>query len=337
VELHPQTETLTTHLPLPAYIQENIPLADKNWFRTGGPARWYSEPTTAEEFQQAVMWAHQEQLPIFILGEGANILISDEGYQGLVIRPQLKEITKLPHTNVPATAEPNTAYICAQAGVKIPDLIKYCLEHNLCGLEEFSGIPGTVGGSVFINIHYFQFFLSNFLVNAQVIDNQTGALETVSKEWFNFGYDYSKLHEQRHYLVSATFVLKQVDPITAAYAKGRSVEIIRHRVSRYPNKNTCGSFFRNFFPEEVTIESNGKKMIYVAYYLDKLGIKGELSVGGAAVSYQHANMLVTKDGATSTDVINLARTMQELVHKEFGITPQAECQFVGFAKYPLHK
>lgn len=337
MELHPQTQTLTTHLPLPAYIQENIPLADKNWFRTGGPARWYSEPTTSEEFQQAVMWARQEQLPIFILGEGANILISDEGYQGLVIRPQLKEISELPSTGLAATAEPNTAHICAQAGVKVPDLINYCLEHNLCGLEEFSGIPGTVGGSVFINIHYFQFFLSNFLVSAEVIDNQTGTIETVSKEWFNFGYDYSKLHDQRHYLVSATFILKQIDPITAAYAKGRSVEIIRHRVSRYPNKNTCGSFFRNFFPEEVTIESNGKKMIYVAYYLDKLAIKGHLAIGGALISYQHANMLVTKDGATSADVIKLARTMQERVHKEFGIIPQAECQFVGFAEFPLHK
>lgn len=332
-----QTEPRSQATPfVPPFISQNIPLADKNWFRTGGPARFYSEPTTPEEFQQAAMWAQQEQLPIFLLGEGANILISDAGYNGLVIRPKLNQIS-ITHPDTQNGAEDNTAHIQAQAGVSIRDLITYSLDHNLSGLEEFSGIPGTVGGSVFINIHYFEFFLCNFLVSAQVLDKQTGTIETVDKSWFNFGYDYSKLHEQRHYLLSATFALKKIDLITAAYAKGRSVEIIRHRVSRYPNKNTCGSFFRNFFPEEVTIESNGRKMIYIAYYLDKLGIKGNLSVGGAAISYQHANMLVTNEGATSTDVINLARTMQELVRKEFGITPQAECQFVGFAEYPLHR
>lgn len=332
-----QSQKNTAAPCIPSYILHNIPLADKNWFRTGGPARFYSEPTTPEEFQQAVMWAQQKDLSIFLLGEGANILISDEGYNGLVIRPKLNQIAIVSSPDTQNEKEQNTAYVQAQAGVSIRDLIIFCLEQNLCGLEEFSGIPGTVGGSVFINIHYFEFFLSNFLVSAQVLDKQTGTIDIVDKSWLNFGYDYSKLHDQNHYLLSATFVLKKVDPLIAAYAKGRSVEIIRHRVSRYPNKNTCGSFFRNFFPEEVTIESNGRKMIYVAYYLDKLGIKGNLSIGGAAVSYQHANMLVTKDGATSMDVITLARTMQELVRKDFNITPQAECQFVGFDTYPLHK
>ena len=78
-----------------------------------------------------------------------------------------------------------------------------------------------------------------------------------------------------------------------------------------------------------------KKLIYVAYYLDKLGIKGELSVGGASVSYQHANMLVANNTATAQDIITLARTMQEMVQKEFGIIPQPECRFIGFTEYPL--
>ena len=118
-----------------------------------------------------------------------------------------------------------------------------------------------------------------------------------------------------------------------AHAQGRRQEIIRHRTSRFPNSNTCGSFFRNFLPEEV--KRTDKQLIYVAYYLDKVGVKGELNVGGAIVSYQHANMIVTKEGATSSDVIQLAQLMQEKVYKEFNIKPQPECQLIGFNKNPL--
>lgn len=310
-----------------ANIQHNIPLHDKNWFRTGGAAEFYCAPETAAEFTAALIWAQQQQLPITLLGEGANVLISDAGCTGLVIRPAL--------TTISHTTENTTATVTAGAGVSFGTLINYCLDNQILGLEEFSGIPGSVGGSVFINIHYFEFLLSNFLVHADVIHKQTGEIITVDRAWFNFGYNYSKLHEHEYYLVSATFALKRVSKLEAAYARGRSVEIIRHRAQRYPKSHTCGSFFRNFFPEEVSYESAGKKMIYVAYYLDKIGVKGQLAVGDAIVSYQHANMLVNRGTATTADLLNLARNMQELVHKNFGIVPQAECRFLGFTEHPL--
>lgn len=307
----------------PSCIKHNILLADKTWFATGGPAQYYAEPTTLHEFQAALVYAQHNNLPVFMLGEGANILISDAGYAGLVIRPQLNTIVH------------EKEYVIAQAGVSFADLITYCLEHQLLGLEEFSGIPGTVGGSVFINIHYFQYLLSNFLVGARVIHKKTGAIKEVDNAWFNFGYDYSTLHKQEYYLFDATFKLTPCDQLQAAYARGRSVEIIRHRNNRYPNKGTCGSFFRNFHNDEVTLVSNGKKMIYVAYYLDKIGIKGQLSIGDACVSYQHANMIVNQGNATSTDIISIARAMQEKVWDHFNVLPQPECQLIGFEDYPL--
>lgn len=309
-------------------ILENISLADKNWFGTGGSARYFVEPITAAEFVEALEFARQQDLSIFVLGEGANILISDQGFNGLVIRPKLKEILSqdLSHDEVLVTAG---------SGVSFGDLITWCLDRQILGLEEFSGIPGTVGGSVFINIHYFKALLSHFLVSATVINKSTGKLSTVDKEWFKFGYDFSALHDGNHYLVDATFKLKKVDALTAAYARGRSDETIRHRVARYPYKGTCGSFFRNFHDHEVTVVSNGKKMIFVAYYLDKLGVKGALKIGGAGVSYQHANMLVNDGTATSSDLIAVAKTMQEMVLKEFGIIPQPECILVGFTENPL--
>lgn len=308
-------------------IKEKYPLKDKNWFTIGGPAEFFAEPTTANEFAQAVNYAREKKLETTLIGLGANMLISDEGVPGLVIRPQLKEIIH--------ELQGEEALVSAEAGVTIEEIINYCLEHQLLGLEEFSGIPGTIGGSVFINIHYFQYNLHQFMISGQILEKETGKILDVDRDWFQFGYDQSKLHEKKHYLINATFKLKKVSEIDAAYAKGRSIEIIRHRVTRYPYKGTCGCFFRNFHEEEVPFEINGKKLIYVSYYLDKLGIKGELKVGDAQVSHQHANMIVNTGNATAQDVINLARKMQELVQKNYGILPQAECQFLGFKELPL--
>lgn len=313
----------------PLLIQENISLKTKNWFNTGGAARFYSEPVNAEQFQEAIRWANKHSLPIYLLGEGANILISDAGVNGLVIRPQIHHIN---FHDINASQ----SLVTAGAGVSFGKLIKSCLERNLLGLHEFSGIPGTVGGSVFINIHYFEFLLSNFLVNATVIHAMTGDIISVNKEWFNFGYNQSKLHNRDYYLLDATFALNQGSAQETAYAQGRHDEMIRYRSRRYPTAGTCGSFFRNFFEHEIAATNSGKKLIYVAYYLDKLGIKGELFVGDAHVSHQHANMIVNRGNATSHDIVTLARTMQEKVATAFNLVPQAECQFLGFDNYPLH-
>lgn len=311
-------------------IKENVPLASLNWFRTGGKARYYCEPVSREDFGHALKYVQDHNLPSFVLGAGANILISDEGFPGVVIRSQNTEITinKSP-------GEGGRVLVRAGSGVVIQDLIDFCLAHNLSGLEEFSGIPGTVGGAVYINLHYFEHLLSEFLVSATIINRETGESQEVGREWFRFGYDDSRLHQQTHYLFEAEFQLQKVAELEAAYARGRRDETIRHRSRRYPVSHTCGSFFRNFLPGEVDLEINGTRMIYIAYYLDKLGIKGELSQGDAVVSYQHANMLVNRGSATSADIAGLARRMQEMVRDRFGVIPNPECQLIGFREYPL--
>ncbi|MCL4361391.1 UDP-N-acetylmuramate dehydrogenase [Candidatus Dependentiae bacterium] len=310
-------------------IFENIPLADKNWFRTGGNAKFYAEPKNGIEFQQALFFAKEHNQEIFILGKGANILISDNGFDGLVLCPKLNEFEIVQEDN-------EFALVKSGAGADFSDLINFCLENNIVGLEEFSGIPGTVGGSVFINIHYFEFLLSQFIESAQVIEKSTGAIKTVDKNWFEFGYNYSTLHKDAHYLLNATFKLKKVDDKFAAYSKGRRDEIIRHRQKRYPISGTCGSFFRNFFEHEIPFEICGKKIIFVAYYLDKIGVKGQLKVNDAIVSYQHANMIVNVANAKTADIIELAKNMQKLVYEKFGILPQPECRLIGFKEYPLY-
>ncbi len=308
-------------------IQKNISLADKNWFCTGGCAEFYCEPHSAHDFAHAIIFAQKNNLSTTVLGLGANVLIADGGIPGLVIRPQICTIQhKQEHDQVLVTAG---------AGVSIETLINYGFEQRALGLEELSGIPGTVGGAIFINIHYFQYFLSNFVHHATIIHAKTGTLQTVDRTWFDFSYDHSRLHERTHYVADVTFALKPADELATAYAQGRNVEIVRHRYMRYPYKGTCGCFFRNFLEDEIPFTIGDKKIIYVSYYLDKVGVKGELTFAGARVSHQHANMIVNTGSATSNDIIAVARTMQELVQKHYQLLPQPECQLLGFKQYPL--
>lgn len=320
-----QHQSTTQHTP-ELIVQQHVSLADKNWFKTGGLAKFYTEPSTNSQFAQALAFAKEQQLDIFVLGQGANILISDDGFDGLVIRPKLLDISFQQY-------DATTAHVKTGAGVTFHDLIKYCLDRNLLNLEEFSGIPGTVGGSVYINLHYYEFLLEQFIVNAQIIHKDSGNILTVDPTWFKFGYDKSRLQDKDYFLLSATFQLKHTSDLETARARGRREEIIRHRERRYPTVGTCGSFFRNFLPHEV--EHTEKKLIYVAYYLDKIGVKGELHIGDAIVSYQHANMIVNKGKATSSDIIKLTQIMQQKVFDTFGIKPQPECQLIGFKENPL--
>jgi len=305
-------------------IQKNVPLADKNWFRTGGNAQFFCEPTIKQDFNKALEYANTNARNITLLGQGANVMISDAGIKGLVIRPQLNNLS----------INQELSQVTAGAGVDFQKLTEQLLDHNLLGFEEFSGIPSSVGGAVYINIHFFAYLLSSFLIKATVIEKTTGEIFEVDNDWFNFGYNTSTLLDGNHYLLDATFQLKAGSALESAYAKGRRFEMINLRTKRYPYERTCGSFFRNFNEHELTAAH--QKLKHVAYYLDKLAIKGSLQVGGAKVSWQHANMLVTEPGATTDDLVRLARTIQEIVQESFGLLPQPECQMLGFDEYPLY-
>ena len=309
-------------------ILKNVLLAEKVWFETGGKAEYFTQPISIDDCLDVVDFSHKNKLKITILGLGANVLVSDDGINGLVIQPKINTISCI-------DKDEHTVMVTAGSGVTIEDLINYCLDNSILGLEEFSGIPSTVGGAAYINLHYFQFFISQFITSATILDLELNIVFVVDLSWFEYGYDTSKLLSKKYCLLDATFTLKKCSVFEAAYARGRSHEIIRHRKQRYPYKGTCGSFFRNFHPDEVTIESNGKKMIYAAYYLDKIGLKGSLKIGNAGVSYQHANMIVNLGGAYSSDIISVARFMQEKVKKEFNIILKPECELLGFKTYPL--
>ncbi|MBR5623537.1 FAD-binding protein [bacterium] len=303
-------------------MRNDIPLAPLNWFKTGGNAEFFSEPQTLEDALSDLAFAKKEGLEVNVLGEGANTLVSDSGCKGLVLRPANKEIA--------LCERPEGLVLEAGCGANMQDVIDYALNNRALGLEEFAGLPGTIGGAAFINAHFFEFFLADFLLSAKVI-SLDGSVQEVGKDWFEYGYDVSRLHREKWLVWSVKFLLKPGGEFETAFAKGRAYEIIRQRSRRYPKERTCGSFFRNFLPEEAQ-----GKVASVAFYLDKIGVKGTLSCGQAIVSRKHANMLETKEGATSADVVCLAREMQKLVYKNFGLTPVPECRFLGFPSFPLY-
>jgi len=309
-------------------FQRDISLAPYTWFRTGGPAGFFCEPETDGDFRKALEFAHERDLPVFVLGEGANILVSDGGFPGLVIHQADTDIEVVERKG-------EYSLVRAGSGATIPDLIEFSLENNLAGLEVFSGIPGSVGGAVYINLHYFDDLLSDYFREGRVIRADGGEILRVDRDWFQFGYDTSTLHQGEYYLTEATFALHNADMRDTAFARGRREEIIRHRNRRYPESHTCGSFFRNFLPEEVNLTVDGQDMIFVGYYLDLLGVKGTLRKGDAMVSPKHANMIVNRGQATSAQILQVARSMQQQVLDEFGILPQPECQLIGFDQYPL--
>jgi len=310
-------------------IQRNVNLADKNWFGTGGKAEFFAEPVTVEQMIFCLQWARDNNQTITCIGLGANILIADTGISGLVIRPAFRLITAVDDNNT-------DVLVSVGSGYSMHNLIDWCFENNIIGLHEFSGIPSSVGGAIYINLHFFQFLIEQFVVSAIIIDKD-GTILTVDRTWFLFKYNYSRLHEKEYYLVEVTFRLLKVDSKTVAYHKGRADEIKRYRAHRYPTKNTCGSFFRNFLPDEVSLEINGKKAIWAAYYLDQVGVKGAVKYGGAIVSFQHANMIVADPvlNPTSADIIACARECQKRVFDEYCLILVPECEFFGFSDYPL--
>jgi len=311
-------------------IKKKVSLKDKNWFETGGFAEYFSEPKNINDFIELVNFSKKKNLKITILGSGANVLISDKGIKGLVIKPFNKLIEIENENN-------NEVFLKVDSGVDLEYLINFCLENNFLGLEEFSGIPGKIGGCVYINIHYFSFLISQFIVKGTILDLEKNEIKEVDFNWFEFSYNNSKLLTKKYCLINITFKLKKCSKLESEYAKGRSFEIIRHRKQRYPYKGTCGSFFRNFKEDEIKNEINGKKIIYAAYYLDNIGTKGNLKIGDASVSHKHANMIVNNGKAKSTDIINLAKKMQKLVWKKFKILLKTECEFLGFKKFPLYE
>ena len=310
---HPTYETLRKNL-YPAHLRKDVILAPYTTFQIGGPADFFVEVTSVDELATAVTVAKEIHLPFFLLGLGANVLVGDNGFRGLVIRNVAN------HTCV----KEDTHCILAESGVVIyPDLVQTAIDYCLSGLEHYAGIPSTVGGALRQNLHFLSpppdrertLFISEILVEAEILSEE-GDRRTVDADYFEFGYDYSVLHVRRDAVLTATFQLEPGHPRRMREIVEANLTWRRERHPPLDSEPSAGSIFKK-------IEGIGAGRL-----IDQCGLKGT-RIGGAEVTQRHANIIVNKGGATAADVYALINHVQETVERHTGLRLEPEIAFVG--------
>jgi UDP-N-acetylmuramate dehydrogenase len=294
------------------HLRTSVPLAPHTTFKIGGPADVLYDATSADELATAVAAARELGIPCFVLGLGANILVGDGGYRGLVIRNVATHV-KFHDGGV----------VRAESGTVIAELIPQVVVRGLSGLEHYIGIPSTVGGAVWQNLHFLSpaperartMFIAEVVHDVELLD-ATGIRRVVDRNGMQFGYDTSILHDSGHVALAVTFALQPGDP---AVMHRVMQENLSWRGSRHPwleYHPSAGSIFRK-------IEGVGAGRL-----IDQCGLKG-FRIGGAQISHIHANIMVNLGGATAADVRALIAHAQRAVEEKFGQHLVPEIGYVG--------
>jgi UDP-N-acetylmuramate dehydrogenase len=296
-----------------ARLVRDAPLAPLTTFRIGGPADLLFEARTADELVRAVTTAESLGIPTFLLGRGANILVGDRGFRGLVIRCDVGGVDFLADGRVRAGAGVET----------FPDLIDATVARGLGGLHHFVGIPSTVGGALWQNLHFLSpaparertVFIEEILESAEILTEE-GERRTVPTAYFEFGYDESILHHRDDIVLSATF---QLTPTPVEELRRVMRENLEWRDERHPDLwlyPCAGSVFKK-------IEGIGAGRL-----IDQCGLKGKTH-GGAGIFHKHANIIVNLGGATAADVRALMDLAQSAVARDLGYELVPEIELVG--------
>jgi UDP-N-acetylmuramate dehydrogenase len=298
----------------PDRVRAGEVLAPYTTFRIGGPADLYYEARSADELAASLLAAREHGVPSFLLGLGANILIGDKGFRGLVIRNLARRIEILPEEH----------RVRAESGAVVwPDLIEAAITHGLSGLEHYPGIPSTVGGALWQNLHFLSpaparertMFIAEVTREAEILTIE-GERKTVGVDYFEFGYDDSILHHRPDVVLSATFELSPEDPETLRRIVEENLEWRRERHPPLDTEPSAGSIFKK-------IEGIGAGRL-----IDQCGLKGT-RIGGALVTPRHANIFINAGGATAADVHALIAHVQDVVQKQTGYRLEPEIAFIG--------
>lgn len=292
---------------------EGRPLAPLTTFRIGGPAELLYEARTPDELASAVLAARSLGLTHFVMGRGANILVGDRGYFGLVILNRVGGIEFLGDESVRAGAGVDS----------FPDLINATVARGLGGLHHFVGIPSSIGGALWQNLHFLEpapkrertVFIEEVLAEAEIL-TQEGERKSVPAEYFEFGYDESVLHKRDDIVLTATFSLtpEPVDELRKVMRENLEWRDARHPdLWLYP---CVGSIFKK-------IEGIGAGRL-----IDECGLKGRVH-GAAAIFHRHANIVVNLGGATAIEVRWLIDLAQKTVARETGYELEPEITYVG--------
>ncbi|MEA2562879.1 MAG: UDP-N-acetylmuramate dehydrogenase [Acidobacteriota bacterium] len=294
-------------------VRRDEVLAPYTTFRIGGPADLFYEPQTAGELARAILAAREHEVPFFLLGMGANILIGDRGFRGLVIRNTARHMEVLPDGKVWAES----------GAVVYPDLIELAVSHGLSGLEHYVGIPSTVGGALWQNLHFLApaparertMFIEEVTHSAEILTEE-GERKTVGVDYFEFGYDDSILHHRRDVVLAATFQLQPEEPARLRQIMEENLQWRRERHPPLDTEPSAGSIFKKIAG------------IGAGRLIDECGLKGT-RIGSAMVTPRHANILINTGDATAADVRTLIAHIQEVVEQLTGHRLEAEIGFIG--------
>lgn len=293
-------------------LEKDAVLAPFTTFRIGGPADLLYTATSADDLAAAITAARDAGMPFFVLGLGANILVGDGGFRGLVIRNAAS-----------AYAWGPGGFLRAESGAIVQDLVLESARLGWSGLEHYIGIPSTVGGAIWQNLHFLSpaperertMFIAEVFESCEILSAE-GERGTVSADYVRFGYDDSVFHHRADYVLAATFRLETADP-AGLYRVHQ--ENLSWRGARHPWLHihpSAGSIFRK-------IEGVGAGRL-----VDQCGLKGA-RIGGAQISHLHANIIVNLGGASAADVRALIALAQSEVAKKFGQHLVPEIGFIG--------
>lgn len=338
-------------------LQENLPLSAWTTFGVGGPARYFLNATSEQEVVEGLELAREKRLPVFVLGGGSNLLVSDRGFEGLVLRVGLKGMTW------------EDAQLCAAAGEDWDGVVAACVERGLGGIECLSGIPGLAGGTPIQNVGAYGQETSDVLVSVRALDRGKESVVELSKSQCGFGYRtsiFNTSQRDQYIVLSVTYSLRKGAAPHVKYPdllrrfEGRAeptlaevrqaVRDIRAGkgmliVEGDPDCRSAGSFFKNPILSESEYEKiqnnvkqavprypagTGRVKTSAAWLIEKAGFKKGMSRGGAGVSSKHTLALVNRGGAKAADIVRLAREIRRGVEDAFGIRLIPEPVFVGF-------
>ncbi len=308
------------------WLQEHEPMGRHTTLRVGGPARWFWAASDVEQLSQTLSICAQAGIPYLFIGHGSNLLMSDRGYDGLVIQNRCKKTQIGTET-------------CAESGVSFGSLFAQTARAGLSGLEWAIGIPGTVGGALVSNAGAYRGNIGPMVSSIRVF--QDGKDTTVGPDWMEFSYRDSRLRrlaeagEQIGRTVILSCLLRFTEHGDPNEIMARAKDYQAQRRAKQPYAPSAGSFFKNVVDRELAARVPGLSpgmreagVVPAGFLIEACGLKG-LREGGAEASAKHANFLINAEGATASDLRRLAQTLKARVHEQFGVCLQEEVLYVG--------
>ncbi len=309
-------------------LRVNEPLLGFTTLKIGGTADIFYDAKTVEKLVDVVKAARFLEIPVTIIGGGSNILIADGGIRGLVIKNNTGAITIAGMKGkVEAGAAKGRVFVEADTGVVFNKLVRFTLEEGLGGLEAHLGLPGTVGGAIYMNSKWTSpmSYVGDAVYQAMILTPQ-GVVKTVDRSYFRFAYDTSIIQKTRDIVLRVVFALAQSGKEELWAIANQS--ILHRRGSQPQGVRSAGCTFRNLSQAQAITAATPNYTVSAGFLIDRAGLKGK-TIGDAQISPVHANFIVNNGHAKAADVVELIEIARSTVKEQFGVELEEEIVRMG--------